>query len=117
MTTPTRAEALQAAGAVATELAPESAVQQADEAKAIRFEATSEAQTRAAIDAAVRDMIKRRLEIDPKTREVVFQVVDEATGDVVRQIPEEMLLKLRAYAREMRAADAGDEGERVRRTA
>lgn len=116
-TRPARADALQSAGAVTSELPPEAAVQQAGEAEPMRFEASRERAARAALDAVVQDMIQRRLEIDPKTREVVFQAVDRETGEVVRQIPEEAMLKIRAYAREMREADATDEGERLRRMA
>ena len=53
-------------------------------------------------------MIRRNITIDPKTREVLFQSIDRRTGEVVRQVPEEALLKLRAYAREMRDADNTD---------
>jgi len=115
--TPARADGLQAAGAVTTELGPDRAVQQAGDAEPVRFQASPELVARAALDAAVQSMIKRRLEVDPKTREVVFQAVDRETGEVVRQIPEEAILRIRAYAREMREADAGDEGEHVRRLA
>jgi uncharacterized FlaG/YvyC family protein len=117
-TAPPRAETLQSAAAVATELAPEAAVQQASKVEAVRFEQSSELQSRAAIDAAVRDLIKRRLEIDPRTKEVVFQVVNKETGEVVRQIPDEAILKIRAYAKEMRERDAAsDERRRTARTA
>lgn len=112
--TPARAETLETAGAVSTELPPDRAVQQAGDAQPVRFEASRELASRAALDAAVQGMIKRRLEIDPKTREVVFQAVDRETGEVVRQIPEEAILKIRAYAREMREADATDENGHIR---
>jgi flagellar protein FlaG len=117
-TTPARADTLQSAAAVATELAPEAAVQQASKVEPVRFEQSSELQSRAALDAVVRDMIKRRLEIDPKTKEVIFQVVNKETGEVLRQIPDEAMLKLRAYAKEMRERDAAsDERRPTTRTA
>jgi uncharacterized FlaG/YvyC family protein len=117
-TAPPRTESLQSAAAVATELAPEAAVQQASKVEPVRFEQSSQLQSRAAIDAVVRDMIKRRLEIDPRTKEVVFQVVNKETGEVVRQIPDETMLKMRAYAKEMRERDgASDDVKRVERIA
>jgi uncharacterized FlaG/YvyC family protein len=50
----------------------------------------------------LRDTIDRRLVVDPRTREVVHQTVDRESGTVIRQVPEEALLRLRAYGREMR---------------
>jgi flagellar protein FlaG len=38
--------------------------------------------------------------LDPQARELVLRAVDPRTGRVLRQIPEEALLKLRAYLRE-----------------
>ena len=115
---PPRTESLAQAGAVRTELAPEAAVQQASDAQAVRYEPSESAQRRAAIDAIVQDVIRRNITIDPKTREVLFQSIDQRTGEVVRQVPEEGLLKLRAYAREMRNVDSGEQGDvkRVQKT-
>jgi flagellar protein FlaG len=98
---PHRAETLAAAGAVRTDLPPEAAVQQLAEADAVRFEPSDGAQARAKVDAALRTMIERHIEIDPKTREVVYQIVDSESGEVIRQTPDQALLRLRAYAREM----------------
>lgn len=39
----------------------------------------------------------RRHSIDPDTKTMVFQVVDPASGDVVIQIPDALVLKARAY--------------------
>jgi uncharacterized FlaG/YvyC family protein len=41
----------------------------------------------------------------------VFQKIDERTGAVVRQLPEEAVLKLRAYARELREADSAPDSD------
>lgn len=105
---PQRVESLATAGAVKTELAPEASVQQAGKAEAVRFEPTQGVQARAALEAAIRDVIEHNITIDPKSREVVFQSIDKRTGEVVRQVPDETLLKLRAYAREMREAESSD---------
>ena len=99
------------AGTVRTELPPEASVQAVTEADAVRFEPSRGANERAALDAAVSAMIKRNIEIDPKTREVIFQSVDQRTGEVVRQLPEETMLKLRVYAREMRKAESAGASE------
>jgi uncharacterized FlaG/YvyC family protein len=112
---PQRTDTLAAAGAVRTELPPEAAVQQVNEAEPVRFEPTDGARERAAVERALQDVIKRRIEIEPKTREVVYQSVNQETGEVVRQVPDQALLRLRAYAREMREAqERGAEGD-VRR--
>jgi len=43
--------------------------------------------------------LAREVLIDPAAREVIYRVVDVGTGRIVRQVPEEALLRLRAYAR------------------
>lgn len=42
----------------------------------------------------------REIVLDPHSREVIYRVVDVRSRRVVRQIPEEAMLRLRAYARE-----------------
>jgi hypothetical protein len=70
----------------------------------VRFEPSDGMAGRAALDAYLRAALRRDVEIDPATREIVTKVVDEGTGEVVRQMPDEALLRLRAYARELREA-------------
>ena len=43
--------------------------------------------------------------VDPRTRELVFQAIIKETGIVVRQVPDESLLRLRSYLRDMREAE------------
>ncbi len=50
---------------------------------------------------------------DQDTASLVFRVTDPKTGDVVMQIPDEVILKARAYAREA----APSPGERIAKTA
>lgn len=50
---------------------------------------------------------------DADSQSLVFRVTDPQTGDVVMQIPDEVILKARAYARE----SAPSPGERVARKA
>jgi hypothetical protein len=113
-----RADPAAPAGAVRTELAPEAAVQPVGDAAAVRLDLSDDARSRAALDQALAETIARRIEIDPKTREVVYQTVDRETGEVVRQVPDQALMRLRAYAREMRALrDADADAQRVERIA
>src|SRR5215210_9066125 len=97
---PHRTDALVASGAVRTELPPEAAVQQVGEIEAVRFEPSDGARARAALDAALRDVIDRRIMIEPKTREVVYQTIDRESGEVIRQLPDQAMLRLRVYSRE-----------------
>jgi uncharacterized FlaG/YvyC family protein len=77
--------------AVATQLPPSQSVSAAD------------AGTRASIDSdAVRVSISNasvsnQVVIDRDTRAVVYQVVDNRTSQVVKQFPEEAVLRRRAY--------------------
>lgn len=114
-----RLDSLPPASTVKTDLRPEAAVQPVTQAEAVRFEPSDGARTRAAIDAALRETIDRHLDIDPKTRQVVYQEVNGRTGEVVRQVPEETLLKLRAFAREMRGREDGEQPSpaRIQKTA
>jgi flagellar protein FlaG len=107
---PARADHLVAAGAVRTELAPEAAVQQAPEAQAVRFDPSHRAEARAAVEEALREIIERHLIIHPKTRDIVFQAINTRTGEIVRQIPDEALLRLRTYLRELREQEAAADG-------
>lgn len=65
-----------------------------------RFEPSNDARDQAKREAALRDTIKRNIVIDPKTREIVFQAVDTKSGEVIRQIPSDAILRLRAYYRD-----------------
>ena len=80
-------------------------------AEPVRFEPHEGAGRSAALDEVVRAAMERHLTIDPKTRAVVVQSVDPHTGEVVQQVPDETLLKLRLYARELRDAGTSARGE------
>jgi len=43
----------------------------------------------------------RKIILDAQSREVIYRVIDPKSGRVVRQIPEEAMLRLRAYTRAM----------------
>jgi hypothetical protein len=76
-----------ARNAVATELAPSQTVTAASNA----------ARTPAPDDSRLRHII-----LDPHSREVIYRVVDVRSRRVVRQVPEEAMRRLRAYARATR---------------
>jgi hypothetical protein len=109
-TAPPRADVLHSARGVATELAPDAAVQQVGEGEAVVFD-PARAAPGAALDAVLSEFIKQNIEIDPETREVVFQVVDRESGRVIRQTPDEATLRLRAYVRDLRAAEQERAGQ------
>jgi hypothetical protein len=45
------------------------------------------------------DYLTHDVTIDPQIREVIYRVIDTRTRQVVRQIPDEALLRNRAYAK------------------
>jgi hypothetical protein len=57
-----------------------------------------------------------RIHIDRETRTIVYQEVDPASGDIVIQLPDPVVLKARAYA-DRAAAAAAAEDHPVDRTA
>jgi flagellar protein FlaG len=110
---PARVDHLVAAGAVKTQLAPEAAVQQVGKTPAVQFAPSEGADFHAALESALREVVERNITVDPRTRELVFQTVSKETGEVVRQIPDEAILRLRAYVREMvEAEEHGRDGVR-----
>ena len=107
---PARVDQLAAAGAVKTQLAPEAAVQQAGETPPVRFAPNDGADFSASLDSALREVVERNITVDPRTRELVFQTISKETGEVVRQVPDEAMLRLRAYVREMQEAEEKGRG-------
>jgi flagellar protein FlaG len=75
--------------AVATELSAAKSVTASVGAEASRNDAA-----RTMPDAQVRKIV-----LDAHSREVIYQVLDASSGQVVRQMPDEAMLRLRAYTR------------------
>lgn len=50
------------------------------------------------VEAAPVDQKERRITIDEDTKSLVYQLVDGASGDIVIQLPDPVVLKARAYA-------------------
>ena len=49
--------------------------------------------------SASSDLFQRSVILDPATQDLIFRVVDVRSRQVVRQVPDEALLRMRAYAR------------------
>ncbi|WP_460448599.1 hypothetical protein [Alsobacter sp. SYSU BS001988] len=97
--TPVRTEPLPPSDAVATDLPPAAAVTAPPDAAQVRVDLSRGSQNIQDLEVAVRETIKRNLLLDPETRQVVYKAVDTRSGETVEQIPDEALLKLRAYVR------------------
>lgn len=98
-----RVMSVTSAAPVAAEM-PSTAVEQTPEAP------RSQAEPQRA-PAADPDSVDRQIKIDPATQQVIYQAVDKTSGEVVRQIPEETMLRLQVYARAMRKADSEKGGD------
>jgi hypothetical protein len=129
-----RADVVATHGSVGVELAPEKTVQSAQAGDAVKldvrareaherdarsrqtFEDRSAArqQQQSQRDDEIGDVFERRLIIEPRTRAVVLEKKDRETGETVFQLPDETLLKLRIYSRELaeRAREAEDASHR-----
>ncbi|BCB19167.1 hypothetical protein [Bosea sp. ANAM02] len=124
------------AGSVAVDLPPEKTVQSASAGSAVNVEVraeTRDAQSRADGERRARanaqnnreavrttdETVERKLIIDPQTRAIVLQKKDLQTGETISQLPDETLLKLRAYSRELseRARETEEPPHQIERTA
>ena len=79
------APAIQAGAA--TDLPPAKAVNPVADAGAIRPESSPA------------DYTTHNVTIDPQIREVIYRVIDTRTQQVIRQVPDEVLLRSRAYSK------------------
>lgn len=128
----TRADVVATQGSVGVELPPEKTVQSAQAGEAVRLDIRTQdrdarardAQSRAAFerrtaenqkqqrqaDQDLDEAVERKLIIEPRTRAIVLQKKDQDTGETISQLPDETLLKLRIYSRELteRAREAAD---------
>jgi flagellar protein FlaG len=104
---PQRIEPLASAGAVKTELPPEDSVQQVAETAAVQLTPSEGAMRHARFEQVLQRTIEKRLVDDPRSREPVQQSVDAETGRVVHQVPDEALLRIRAYVQEVSESSVG----------
>jgi hypothetical protein len=56
------------------------------------------------------DTRKREIVLDPHSREVIYRAVDVRARRVVRRLPEEAMLRLRAYKQTTREKDDDESG-------
>lgn len=82
--------------AVATQLPPSQSVTAADVSARVRNN-----------QQAPRDALSRQVVVDRDAASVVYQVVDSRTSLVVKQFPEEAMLRRRAYFRTLDLMNAG----------
>ncbi len=94
-----RVNAPPALGAVKTELPAQATVQQA----AATPKPTA---AKSGPDPDAASEVSRDVTIDASTQELVFKTINQKSGEVVSQVPDKALLRMRAYSREMRQADA-----------
>lgn len=87
-----------------------SAEPQPDQASANDAQRMADARARLErIADAVAEGLQKRVEADKDANMLVFRTIDTSTGKVVRQFPDDLILKLRSFAREMqRAQDEAD---------
>jgi hypothetical protein len=100
---PARPDPLPAAHAVPTTLAPSQSVTAVADSAAARNDAEHQPQY-----AEKRPRRSRQIVIDAATRDIIYRVINERSGQVVQQIPEEVILRLRAYVRELRERESRD---------
>jgi flagellar protein FlaG len=67
---------------------------------------------------SIEDSVRRATVLDPQTRQMVFRATDQRTGRVIQQIPDEALLRLRAYVQSEAARQGkASEGLKVEKIA
>lgn len=127
-----RADVVATQGSVPVDLPPEQTVQSAQAGEAVKLDLRAQDQSAQARDQQIRanfersstegqrqerqsrqelsETIQQRLVIEPRTRTVVLERKDQKTGETISQLPDETLLKLRIYSRELadRAQDVHD---------
>ena len=102
-------------GFTRTELPRDASVQPVEQIAPVRFEPSDGSGQRAALDAMMQRAVEKSVEVDDRTRNVVFRSVDGKTGEVMMQLPSEQALKLRAYLRETETDVASPAPNAVRR--
>lgn len=94
--------------AVRTDLPPAEAVVASAEAPDVRLDLSRLAQQQAAQPQAKE--LARGVVVDHESKTLVYRVTDERTGEVVAQVPDEVLLRLRAYVQAVTERHAGQGG-------
>ena len=80
--------------------------QETPEAAASKKEPVSKPEIDVAVESAneIGQMLKRKLNfsIDERTERVVVKIVDEESGEVVRQVPPQEMLRIAAHLKQLR---------------
>jgi uncharacterized FlaG/YvyC family protein len=99
-----------------TELPASETVVASAETADVRLDLSNIAQRSA--EASRQAEVSRKLELDDDSKELVYRVSNERTGQVLQQIPDEALLRLRAYVQAQAARREQDgEAHKVERVA
>ncbi|WP_439496721.1 hypothetical protein [Bosea sp. (in: a-proteobacteria)] len=129
---PARSDAVATSGSIPVELPPAKTVQSAAAGEAVRLDLrgrseqaardAAAAQQRASSEQQSQRLRERDLRdlIEPRTRTLVYQKKNRETGETVSQLPDETMLKLRVFSRELaeRARSAEEQhGSSIERTA
>ncbi|MHB2168824.1 flagellar protein FlaG [Alsobacter sp. R-9] len=102
---------------VSTEVASEAAVTAVEDSSPTRVDISRTARTLQAMEAPQGQPLRRETTRDEETSSLVYRVTNEKTGQVVQQIPDETLLRLRAAIAEQQQRRAEAEGAVVEKTA
>ena len=81
---------------VPAETAADKASERRDEKSEAKADRDSIGQDKNFNSEANRPQVDRLFEVEPETETLVYKAVDPDDGDVVRQVPEDIILKLRA---------------------
>ncbi|WP_306257721.1 flagellar protein FlaG [Pararhizobium sp. IMCC21322] len=81
---------------VPAETAADKAGERRDDKTAAKADRDSIGQEKSFNSEANRPQVDRLFEVEPETETLVYKAVDPDDGDVVRQVPEDIILKLRA---------------------
>jgi hypothetical protein len=100
-----RAEPMPVSGAVTTDLPAAQSVPSIGESQSARLEISPQARTLQETEAAMSERVKRQLDIDTSANSVVFRSTDLRNGAILQQVPDEALLKIRAYVRSLETKD------------
>jgi flagellar protein FlaG len=92
-----RPEAAPVREAVATQLTAAQSVTAAADTTRLRNDAAR---------AALTPPQAREVILDPHSREVIFRVIDVRSGRVVRQVPDEAIMRMRAYNRALASGES-----------
>jgi hypothetical protein len=120
-----RSDVVAAKGSVTVELPPEQTVQSAGEAVRIEIR-TQDRQAKAKSQQQVQvqarsPRLDERITIEPQTHTVVLEKTDPDTGRTISQLPDETLLKLRIFSRQLaeqaRGRDEANAKHDIERTA